>query len=481
MLLIILGMWLVGAEAFQPRVAWPIWLWVFFFGYVLLVLWVAVWARVTSWQVVGDDLQRNLRRLNRVTRLARWAVPVWLAFGLFGGAGWAQLVLALTGTRLQLPGILLGTLPAILAWVGLWWAEYPVDRALREQSILNELTADLPLHMLPGLGRFLRVTFRQQLLPVVLPVLLIVLLRDVIVLIGGKHISGAQEDIVILPAALAVYLASPEILRRIFDARPMEQTPLRRRLEEICRGSGLRYRDILLWRTDFSIANAAVIGILPRWRYVLLSDRLLETMSDEQIEAVFAHELGHIVHRHMLWFVVFFAILTLGAIVAGNFLDRWLATHLPAKYQTEHYANLINLIGGGAAFMTMLVLFGMLSRRFERQADVFAARMMECNWGPETQEEKRGRGFGHRRFSVGQRGSAIFCSALHRVAVVNNIPLRAKDWFHPSIAKRMNYLEQLSEDPTRTGEFDRVMGRLYVGLIVALVVCGVLVAVVNRV
>ena len=34
------------------------------------------------------------------------------------------------------------------------------------------------------------------------------------------------------------------------------------------------------------MANAAVVGLLPGWRYVLLSDRLLETMSDEQIAQI---------------------------------------------------------------------------------------------------------------------------------------------------------------------------------------------------
>ena len=68
----------------------------------------------------------------------------------------------------------------------------------------------------------------------------------------------------------------------------------------------MRYRDILVWRTHSNMGNAAVMGILPHMRYVLLSDLLLETMTDEQIEAVFAHEMGHVVHRHMAWFVLFF-------------------------------------------------------------------------------------------------------------------------------------------------------------------------------
>src|SRR6185436_6055483 len=49
----------------------------------------------------------------------------------------------------------------------------------------------------------------------------------------------------------------------LFNARPLEDSPLRQRLEAICRRCGLRYRNIMLWQTDFSMANAAVIGVLP--------------------------------------------------------------------------------------------------------------------------------------------------------------------------------------------------------------------------
>ena len=34
-------------------------------------------------------------------------------------------------------------------------------------------------------------------------------------------------------------------------------------------------------------------------------------MTDEQIEAVFAHEVGHIVHRHMMWYLVLIVLLML--------------------------------------------------------------------------------------------------------------------------------------------------------------------------
>ena len=46
-------------------------------------------------------------------------------------------------------------------------------------------------------------------------------------------------------------------------------------------------------------ANAALVGI-GRTRRILLSDTLLETHSDDEIEVILAHELAHHVHGD-LW------------------------------------------------------------------------------------------------------------------------------------------------------------------------------------
>ncbi|MGE5611109.1 MAG: M48 family metallopeptidase [Bacillota bacterium] len=464
----------MGAEAVhQPQLIFRPSLVTFLGGYALLVLGVALWARILSRQVLSPQLQEGLRRFTRMVHLTRWVIPAWLLFGIFGGAAWAQNVLALAGTRMVFPGLILGTLPAFLTWMGLWWAEFPADRALREQNLLGELEADLPVHAPPAFGRHFATALRQQLLPIVAPVLLIILLRDLIALAAGRYVAPKYEELVMLPAALLVYLVSPELLRYIFNARPLEDSPLRRRLETICRRAQLRYRDILLWQTEYSIANAGVIGILPRWRYILLSDRLLETMSDEHIEAVFAHELGHIVYHHMAWFIVFFAIVTFGALGPGQLAEDWISVHLPLAFRSESFGTVQNVVSGVLVFGIMLILFGMLSRRFERQADVFAARMLECNWGEDSAEagepsraslRRLVRGVSH----IGNRGAAIFSGALHRVAVVNSIPLRARDWLHPSIANRMRYLEEMSSNPELTGRFDRFMARLYVGMVLVL-------------
>jgi STE24 endopeptidase len=267
-----------------------------------------------------------------------------------------------------------------------------------------------------------------------------------------------------------VFIIAPEILRRVLPTQPLPDSPLRRRLENLCRRNGLRYRDILLWHTENNMGNAAVMGIIPRVRYILLSDLLLETMTDDQIEAVFAHEVGHIVHRHMSWYVVFILILTMllagpGAVVAG-WLEGW---QLPRWMPLEL---LMTLIGAGA----FLLAFGYLSRRFERQADVFAARSVRPSAPAQASP-----GVAHASPSpadcVNPHGAAIFSSALQRVAAINNIPVTAPSWCHGSIANRMTYLRSICQDPQRTALFDRSMRRVYTLLLAALLLLGAWIAV----
>ena len=78
-------------------------------------------------------------------------MPAWFAVGLFG-LGWGLVVENLLPLRepFRTPGLLLGTLPAFVAWMGLWWAQYPADRALKEQSVLFQANEGLPIHAPPG-------------------------------------------------------------------------------------------------------------------------------------------------------------------------------------------------------------------------------------------------------------------------------------------------------------------------------------------
>jgi len=214
------------------------------------------------------------------------------------------------------------------------------------------------------------------------------------------------------------------------------------------------------------MGNAAVMGVVPQVRYILLSDLLLQTMTDRQIEAVFAHEAGHVVHRHIAWYGVFVVITMIAMLMLGELGE---AMHIDLRFVPSWLKDPLVLAGSVSLFF---LLFGVLSRCFERQADVFAARTMER----ELAEEAKAKAstelvtIPENSNHVGINGAHLFASALHRVAVVNNIPVRANNFSHGSIAQRMMYLRRLSTDPANTQRFDRFMKTVYRGLVAALVI-----------
>jgi len=447
---------------------------IFIAGYAAAISFMSIWGLYTTRRLP----MRNLARFNWGMSIMRYAIAAWFAVGMFV-LHWPSNVNALLGPAarwpVDSPGALLGTLPALLAWIGLIWAQYPMDRAMREQNMPAELVSDLPVHSPPSIWTYLSANLRLEVLFTVVPVAMILLLRDggsLVVHSCGKFEPGSSaaqwaDAAVSLFSAGTVFLMAPVILRYVLHTRPLADSPLRQRLEAMCRNAGLGYREILLWHTDNHMGNAAVMGVLPVVRYILLSDLLLETMSDRQIEAVFAHELGHVAHKHLTWSGVFVIILLLAAIGPGKWVGDVSSAHLPAWIADVALPG-IGIIGG------LLLLFGVLSRFFERQADVYAARTIEwINQNEPAPITPRPAGS-----HVGEYGATIFGSALYRVAVINNIPVASRTLTHGSISDRIEYLRALSVDPDRTRRFDRFMVWVYVALIAGLATCGVWSAVV---
>jgi STE24 endopeptidase len=487
---------LPGAHGIGPGLGCAI-----FLGfYVLMVGGLAAWSRYVAQKAHYNYIQRRLRRFNGVVYASRILIPAWLGVGVFL-LGWKALIVGfldrtvLKGLPIESPGLLVGCLPPFLTWMGLWWAQFPADRALREQNILIQLNEGLPMQSPPTFWNYFFVNLRLQLLFTLAPAILLIGLHDVLSLILPPifhripflaNWEDMGEALIALPSLALFLVFSPEILRRVLHTEKMPDCALRQRLTEIARRHNVRFRDVLLWKTQHQMGNAAVMGFVPRFRYVLLSDLLLETMPDEQIEAIFAHEIGHVMHRHLLWLMA--AVATMMFIVAGP--GQVLADAL-ASLQTTHAwivdsVQAVILLGAGAGLFALF--FGYVSRKFERQADVFAARVMrgngeteaELGWVAETHPlvgavvmEERPAAVSASVDHVDRHGAAVFCSALERVAAVNNIPIAARSWCHGSIAKRIRFLEFLARDAERTVQFDRFMRKLYIALAFSLIAFGV--------
>jgi STE24 endopeptidase len=106
-------------------------------------------------------------------------------------------------------------------------------------------------------------------------------------------------------------------------------------------------------------------------------------------------------------------------------------------------------------------VFGNLSRRFERQADVFGCKVVSCGTSecPPHLDLEEGI-LAHEPIHRGAPtlcpvGIQIFASALSTVARQNGIEATARSWRHGSIANRLAFLRQLEANPGREPLFQR--------------------------
>lgn len=157
-------------------------------------------------------------------------------------------------------------------------------------------------------------------------------------------------------------LCLPFLLRNTWETEPIPPGPQRALLETVARVAKFRARELLVWRTGGTMSNAAIVGLSSRTRVVLFSDLLLAQLDARELAAVFAHEMGHAVRRHVLVFL---------ALAGGFFLTLdWAANE--ALAWSVWFAGGLTIGALGAGYFA----FGWLSRRFELEADLYSLALL---------------------------------------------------------------------------------------------------------
>ncbi len=163
------------------------------------------------------------------------------------------------------------------------------------------------------------------------------------------------------------------ILPLFYRVTLLNQPALAERLERLAQGTGLTIEGIyrLHLSAETRKANAALAG-LGRTRRVLLGDTLLDEFTPEEIEVVFAHEVGHHVHRHLPKMIVLSVFLA----AVGFWLVDVVLRATAGAFGYTGFADPAAL----SLVLLVLSLFGLmlmpaqnaLSRFFERQCDRYA-------------------------------------------------------------------------------------------------------------
>lgn len=441
---------------------------------ILLGTLAAVWAlaHAVIWRLGrAMDTSGSVAAVRSADATLAWsrAVGALVHVAAVFGLGWLDAVRAAIGNL-----VLLDEAAAALPYIALlcagWWSIHPIERRLREAVLIRRLDHGLSVHPIPTRVAFVFGAARQQLAVVLVPVLLILAwsegARWVMESMGWPRVTPppwagdrawSQIRLLALPAAqlvgvIGVFALAPVLLRRVWDTVRLGPGELRDSIVEICRGAGVRVRELLVWRTGGTMVNGAVIGLIPAARYILLTDALLEMLTPGQVRAVAAHEVAHVRRRHMLWL----AIVVLTAVFGCAMLVQWGIR----QWGGEEPACAQGL-GAALSLAFGLAVFGPASRRFERQADAFAvARLSGHRDGPGGAAV------------VSPESVAEMTGALQAVADLNHVPLERFSWRHGSIADRQRRLARLAWQRTDRLDADiaaaRVKRLAAIGLILVL-------------
>lgn len=167
------------------------------------------------------------------------------------------------------------------------------------------------------------------------------------------------------------------VLPWLYKIERLDNVELSKRMARLAEGTGLSIQGVyrLVLSEETAKANAMLTG-LGRTRRVLMGDTLLDGFTPDEIEVIFAHEIGHHVFRHIRKMMVAGALYGL--------LGFWICDRVLLWWAASHYGRPIDAYdlppSSLPLLMLVLTLLGLvleplqnvISRRYERQCDRYA-------------------------------------------------------------------------------------------------------------
>lgn len=224
---------------------------------------------------------------------------------------------------------------------------------------------------------------------------------------------------------MAVNRSLPWLLSFFYPVLPLANKSLQERLTHLATKARLRVGTIYEWRISETTrrANALVTGIGSA-RRILLTDTLISALSEDEIDAIVAHELGHCALHHVRARLLLHSLIFVGIFYVIGLAVRY---HLVIFADSNRSWNELTLVPGffiywSCAYVYGNILLGMLSRKQERAADLFSWTL------------------------IGRSGP--FITAMRKLTDLNLIVFdKRSEWkhMHPASADRIAAAEQFAK------------------------------------
>ncbi|MBF0275799.1 MAG: M48 family metalloprotease, partial [Nitrospinae bacterium] len=215
-------------------------------------------------------------------------------------------------------------------------------------------------------------------------------------------INQNLKDFIVLPLFfLTVAIFMPLIIKRMWGCESGSGSETVQELETFCRSKGLKFKAILIWNVfEGKLFTAGIMGLVARFRYILITPVMLNSLTMEELKSVLAHEIGHNKNHHMNFLLFFFLGFILISINYPNFLFLFIqySSILDIDWFLhlfEENSTYFSLFWVTVPIVLLLIIyfrlfFGIFSRAFEREADIHSLQLMGSADGIVSSLEKIG-------------------------------------------------------------------------------------------
>jgi len=298
-------------------------------------------------------------------------------------------------------------------------------------------------------------------LAIILPWLLISGSFDLMQLLplGSIHdqLNTPVGQVLVFALLMIIFMIfAPPLVVRLWSCQPLEPGTKRSLIQRFCQKENFHVREIVLWPGQGGVfITAGVMGLFSRYRYLLVTQGLLDILDEEELRAVLAHEMGHVKERHLFFYLIFLlGYLVLAYPISGVSLLLLLTSDLPLTMmiRTDHeFMTLISILSTLPLLILLVFyfrfLFGFFIRNFERQADLYGLSVM-------------GRAY-------------PLISALEKVAFYSGNIRDVPSWHHFSIKQRVDFLAEAAGDPSLSKNHRGKIRKALAGYLVGIIAVGV--------
>jgi Zn-dependent protease with chaperone function len=262
---------------------------------------------------------------------------------------------------------------------------------------------------------------------------------------------------------LIAAIFAPVMVKTFWRCRPLPAGPVRARIEALCRYADVTCADIVYWPIfGGRMITAGVMGLVGRFRYILITEALLDLLRPEEVDQVIVHEIGHVKRKHLLLYLLFligFMLVSYVLSIVSYYAVFLTPFSLRLIFEWElNPANVLTAVSAVTLVIGVIVyfryIFGYFMRNFERQADGYVFKIFDS--------------------------AQPLINTFGKIALSSGQAADKPNWHHFSIQQRIDHLRRCEWSRANIARHDRKVRNSIGVYLIALAVMGFAVVGLNQ-